>query len=154
VGGKSITVSKLSEGTNSRPTPQELWLQPTLFARFVVVSFLYYIHPRISETTGPILTKFSGLQDLLGASLSIHSFRDRSRDVVMATGNQFCGQICEFCGPHMSLASRHAGVPKWVAGSQYRFQKFRRWRRLCAFRRVRQCYSSELRSGLYVCMFI
>ena len=40
----------------------------------------------ISESTGPIFAKFSGLVDVYGrACLTVHSFCDYSRDAAMAT---------------------------------------------------------------------
>jgi len=41
-------------------------------------------HPIISETIGSIFTKLSKLVEEWGASLSVHSFWNRSRDVAMA----------------------------------------------------------------------
>jgi len=89
---------------------------------FCFCFFWFFIDPDssqvISESAGPILTKFSGLVANGTASKSDHSFCDRSRGIAMATN---------FGAKFVILADHtfiwHTSVPNTIGWSEFRFQK-------------------------------
>jgi len=71
-----------------------------------------------TESAGPIFTKFSELIDVRMASLTVHLFCDRRRDVAMPT--IFLAKLAKLADPTFI---QHTGVLKSSAGSQSRFRR-------------------------------
>jgi len=109
-----------SDFFNSLGMPIPNWLSIVLCFSFFFVFSGSTSRKIISESTGPIFTKFSDLVDVWGASLIIHSFCNGSRDVAMAINF-----VDKFAKLIYATFIRRTVVPKRIGGLRFQFHNIK-----------------------------
>ena len=106
-------------GMNHSACPANgLYVLPMFFSLFLKLIFSDPTSTLVISESTRLIFKFSGLVGVYArASLSVHSFCDRSRGVSMTTN--FVAKFAKVANPALT---RHTGVPKWIGGLQFRFK--------------------------------